>query len=306
MTEQSTEILYLPNARYTWGGDEFLFVEFDEAMNLTANYLATAVAHGLEQLRLDGVVDVCPANASLLVRFDPDVLDGEELRRRAQELEAHARTATQHTVETRILEIPVWYQDPFTAEVSQRFREGYHQEPGGSDLDFAARVNGLAGAEEFVRRHHESPWIASMVGFVAGLPFLYQLVPRERQLEVPKYLSPRTDTPPLTVGHGGCFGCVYSVRGAGGYQMFGVAAAPIYDPGQELPDFRDFLILFRPGDIVKFRPVDEAEYRTVQEQVEAGTWRYKQAPVTFDVEAALADPDTYNRTLLEALDGAED
>ena len=61
-----------------------------------------------------------------------------------------------------------------------------------------------------------------MVGFVAGLPFLFQMVERAKQIEVPKYLRPRTDTPKLTVGHGGCFGCIYSVRGAGGYQMFGI------------------------------------------------------------------------------------
>jgi len=58
-----------------------------------------------------------------------------------------------------------------------------------------------------------------MVGFVAGLPFLYQMVERSRQIEAPKYLRPRTDTPKLTIGHGGCFSCIYSVRGAGGYQM---------------------------------------------------------------------------------------
>ncbi|MFE7631919.1 allophanate hydrolase subunit 1 [Kocuria sp. NPDC057446] len=301
-----TETLYLPTARYTWGGDEFLFVEFDEAMNLTANYLATTVAQGLTALDLPGVVDVCPANASLLVRFDPDVIHAEDLKRRTQELEGGARESTQYTAETRIIEVPVWYQDPYTAEVVARFREGYHQDPSGTDLDYAAKVNGLADAAEFIRRHHESPWLVSMVGFVAGLPFMYQLVPRDRQLEVPKYLSPRTDTPPLTVGHGGCFACIYSVRGAGGYQMFGIAAAPIYEPEQHLRDFRDFLILFRPGDLVKFRPVDEAEYRAIQQQVEDGTWRYRQAPVTLDVEAALADPDTYNRTLLEALDGADD
>ena len=298
-----TEIQDAPTARYTWGGDESLFVEFDESMSLQANYLATTVAHGLTGLHLEGILDVCPANASLLVRFDPDVLDAELLKARTEELEQQARESTQHIVETRIIEVPVWYEDPFTAEVAQRFREGYHQEPSGTDLDYAAKVNGLDDAQEFIRRHHESPWLVSMVGFVAGLPFMYQLVPRERQLQVPKYLSPRTDTPPLTVGHGGCFACIYSVRGAGGYQMFGVAAAPIYDPEQTLPDFADFLILFRPGDIVKFRPVDEAEYRDIQDRVEAGTWRYKQAPVTFDVESALAAPDTYNRTLLEALDG---
>lgn len=300
-----TEIQRTLTARYTWGGDESLFIEFDEAMTLQANYLATTVAQGLTSLRLEGILDICPANASLLVRFDPDVLEAKELLACSQELEQQARESTQHTVETRIIEIPVWYDDPFTAEVAQRFREGYHQDPSGTDLDYAAEVNGLDDAREFIRRHHESPWLVSMVGFVAGLPFMYQLVPQERQLQVPKYLSPRTDTPPLTVGHGGCFACIYSVRGAGGYQMFGVAAAPIYDPEQTLPDFADFLILFRPGDIVKFRPVDEAEYREIQARIEAGAWRYKQAPVTFDVESALADPDTYNRTLLEALDGIE-
>ena len=82
-----------------------------------------------------------------------------------------------------------------------------------------------------------------MVGFVAGLPFLYQMVDRKRQIEVPKYLRPRTDTPKLTVGHGGCFGCIYSVRGAGGYQMFGITPMPIYDPKQEISYLRDFMVL---------------------------------------------------------------
>ena len=85
-----------------------------------------------------------------------------------------------------------------------------------------------------------------MVGFVAGLPFLYQLADREHQLEVPKYVGPRTDTPKLTVGHGGCFGCIYSVRGAGGYQMFGIAAAPIFDPNQQVKYLRDLVLLVQP------------------------------------------------------------
>ena len=72
----------------------------------------------------------------------------------------------------------------------------------------------------------------------------------------PKYLRPRTDTPKLTVGHGGCFGCIYSVRGAGGYQMFGITPMPIYDPEQEISYLQDFMILFKPGDIVKLKPID--------------------------------------------------
>lgn len=290
-------------ARYTWGGDEFLFVEISEGMSLEANFISNSIGNALESRQLNGIVDICPANASLLIRFDPDLLAYGDLERTVRELEAEVRSATRQVLETRIVEIPVWYNDPYTNETGARFREGYHQRPDGNDLDYAAEVNGLADAAEFIKRHHESPWLVSMVGFVAGLPFLYQLVDREHQLEVPKYLSPRTDTPALTLGHGGCFSCIYSVRGAGGYQMFGIAAAPIFDPAQRLGDFADFMVFFKPGDIVKFTPVDEAEYRRIQSEVDAGTFTYRQAPILFDVGAALADPENYKATLLEALNG---
>jgi urea carboxylase len=299
----TSEAAVLPGARYTWGGDEFLFVEVSEAMSLPANFKVMSIAGRLSEAQLSGIVDICPANASLLVRFDPDVLPPEQLETAVRDIERDLMNHQERALETRIIEVPVWYEDPFTAEVAQRFREGFHQEPDGSDIDYAAKVNHLKDAAEFIQRHHEQPWLVSMVGFVAGLPFLFQLVDRDKQLEVPKYLSPRTDTPKLTVGHGGCFGCIYSVRGAGGYQMFGVAAAPIFDPAQSLEDFADFMVFFRPGDIVKFKPVNEAEYNAIQADISAGTFRYRQAPVTFELSKALADPEAYNRELMEALNG---
>jgi urea carboxylase len=290
-------------ARYTWGGDEFLFVEVSESMSLAANFKVMSLAGRLSAAELPGIVDVCPANASLLVRFDPDVIAPSTLEETVRNIERDLTNHEEQALETRIIEVPVWYDDPFTAEVAERFREGFHQEPGGTDIDYAAKVNNLKDAAEFIQRHHEQPWLVSMVGFVAGLPFLFQLVDQDKQLEVPKYLSPRTDTPKLTVGHGGCFGCIYSVRGAGGYQMFGVAAAPIFDPAQALGDFKEFMVLFRPGDIVKFKPVTEAEYNEIQTQISEGTFRYRQAPVTFELSKALADSEGFNEELMEALNG---
>jgi allophanate hydrolase subunit 1 len=140
-----------------------------------------------------------------------------------------------------------------------------------------------------------------MVGFVAGLPFLYQLVERERQLQVPKYLRPRTDTPKLTIGHGGCFGCIYSVRGAGGYQMFGITPVPIYDPTQTAPHLRDFMVLFRPGDIVKWRPIGREEHDRIAAEVEASTFKLRTAAVEFDLDAWKGDIAGVNRQLVEAL-----
>ena len=294
----------LATTRYTWGGDEFLFVELDPAMSLVAQFVANSIAQRLESERITGITEICPANASLLLRFDPDLIPPAELKSMVRGIEAEVVASHQHELATRIIEVPVWFDDPYTNEMAKRFREGYHQQPEGNDLDYAAAVNNLADSAEFIRRYHESPWLVSMVGFVAGLPFLYQLVERDRQLVVPKYLTPRTDTHALTLGHGGCFGAIYSVRGAGGYQMFGILPAPVYDPAQRLPDFADFSVLFKPGDLVKYRPIDETEYERIRGEVAAGTYRYRQAPVVFDVREALADPNSYNTSLLEALDGA--
>ncbi|GAB6987005.1 5-oxoprolinase subunit B family protein [Nocardioides pyridinolyticus] len=289
-------------SRYSWGADEHLVVQVSEEMSLEANFTAMAMSQGLTARGLDGIVDICPSNASLLIRFDPEVLDPGTLEATVRDVERAVSADPRLSLETRIFEVPVWYDDPFTNETGARFRDR-HQRPEGNDLEFAALENDLESVDAFIEAHSASPWITSMVGFVAGLPFMFQMVERERQLEVPKYVRPRTDTPALTVGHGGCFACIYSVRGAGGYQMFGLTPAPIFDPEQRLPDFEDFMVFFRPGDIVKFRPIDEAEYTSIRAEVEAGTYRFKQAPVQFVLDDFLADPDGYNAGLLEALRG---
>ncbi|WP_121402738.1 5-oxoprolinase subunit B family protein, partial [Pseudomonas aeruginosa] len=213
-------------------------------------------------------------------------------------LEAEAVAA--RSIETRIVEVPVLYNDPWTHETLMRFRDR-HQDPDSTDLEYAARINGYADVQAFIQAHSGTPWFVSMVGFVAGLPFMYQMVERERQLQVPKYLRPRIDTPKLTLGHGGCFGCIYSVRGAGGYQMFGVTPAPIFDPRQGLPYLEESMVFFRAGDIVQFRPIERTEYERMAAEVESGTFDLRIRPVSFDLDAFLADPRGCTQHLQEVL-----
>lgn len=294
MTTQTT------GSRHSWGADEHLFVEIAEEMSLEAYFRSMAIVTALGERRPDGVIDICPANASYQVRFDPDVISPGDLEVLVREVEAGIGDAHEFELQTRIVEIPVLYNDPWTRETLMRFRDR-HQAPDSTDLEYAARINSFDSVEAFIEAHSAAPWMASMVGFVAGLPFLYQMVPRERQLEVPKYERPRTDTPRLTIGHGGCFGCIYSVRGAGGYQMFGITPMPIYDPAQGLPDFADFVCFFRPGDIVKFEGIDRDTYDALAARAASGEATIRQRPVTFHLEEFLADSDAYNARLLEEL-----
>ncbi|MGB3833118.1 MAG: allophanate hydrolase subunit 1 [Mesorhizobium sp.] len=281
--------------RYTFGGDEHLFVECDESMSLEAFFKSLSMTTAIRESRITGVTEICPANASFQVKFDPDVIAADDLLAEVKAIESQAQKADP-VIKTRVVEIPVFYQDPWTHETLMRFRDR-HQDPASTDLEYAARINGFTSVDEFIGAHSGSPWFVSMVGFVAGLPFMYQMVDRPRQLQVPKYLRPRTDTPKLTVGYGGCFTAIYSVRGAGGYQMFGITPMPIYDPTQTTSYLRDFMVFFRPGDIVKFKPVDRDEYDQTVADVEAGRFAPRMREVDFDLREFAKDMDAYNRSL---------
>ena len=287
--------------RFSYGGDEHIFAEVAESMSLEAFFKGLFVTNAVRDARIKGVTEICPANASYQVKFDPDQIKPDDLLAELKRLDSSTEKS-EPVIKTRIIEIPVLYNDPWTHETLMRFRER-HQNPDGTDLEYAARINNLDSVDSFIKAHSSAPWFVSMVGFVAGLPFLYQMVERQRQIEAPKYLRPRTDTPKLTVGHGGCFGCIYSVRGAGGYQMFGITPMPIYDPRQEISYLRDFMIFFKPGDIVKFKPVGREEYDADVEAVDTGRFAPLIREVDFSLEAFQADPAATNARLLKVLHG---
>ncbi|WP_152207412.1 5-oxoprolinase subunit B family protein [Marinobacter changyiensis] len=287
------------SSRYTFGGDEHIFVEVDEEMSLEAFFVSLSMTNAVRNANIKGVTEICPANASFQIKFDPDVIHPNDMMKELKRLEAEAEQGD-NVLETRIVEVPVYYQDPWTHDTLMRFRER-HQDPSATDIEYAASINGYDSVEKFIDAHSGAPWFVSMVGFVSGLPFLYQMVDRSRQIQVPKYLSPRTDTPRQTVGYGGSFSCIYSVRGAGGYQMFGITPMPIYDPEQSVPYLKDFLVFFKPGDIVKFKPINREEYDAAIAQVQAGEFMPRTKNVRFSLSEFNADMDGTNAKLMEAL-----
>ena len=281
--------------RFSFGGDEHLFAECDEQMSFEAFFKSLAVTRAIRDSDIAGVTEICPGNASYQIKFDPDLIHPRDLLREVQALD-EAAEKSEPVLETRYIEVPVYYQDPWTHETLLRFRER-HQDPSVSDLEYGARINGYATVADFIAAHHRSPWFTSMVGFVAGAPWFYQMVERKRQLQVPKYLRPRTDTPRQTLGHGGCFSCIYPVRGAGGYQMFGITPMPIFDPAQSARYLRDSMVLFRPSDIVKFRPIAADEYEAIEAAVRADTYTPAMRTVRFDLREFERDIDLYNGRL---------
>lgn len=283
-------------SRYSFGGDDHLFVEIDEEMSLEAFFKSLSMTNAIRDAQIAGITEICPANASFQIKFNPDQIHPNDLMNEVKQIDGYAQKSDAN-LKTRIIEIPVFYQDPWTHGTLMRFRER-HQDPESSDIEFATRINGFSTVDEFIEAHSSAPWFVSMVGFVAGLPFLYQMVERSKQIQVPKYLRPRTDTPKLTVGYGGCFSCIYSVRGAGGYQMFGITPMPIYDPLQQVSYLTEFMVFFKPGDIVKWQPIERDEYDQTVNDVNNGRFEPRMSDVEFSLDEFNRDIDSTNSKLL--------
>jgi urea carboxylase len=139
------------------------------------------------------------------------------------------------------------------------------------------------------------------VGFTPACYWSAAMVPREQVIVAPTYIRPRIDTPERAFSHGGCFAAIYPSPGPGGYQLIGMAAAPIFQPEQTLPDFADSPVFTQTGDIFKHRPIDRDQYDAIRRDVEAGTFRYRMYECEFEPRRLFEDPASYNQELLERL-----
>ncbi len=296
----SIERQELPSPRYEFGGDDYVFVELAEEMSFDANFKAQAITTEIRDRGIDGLVEVAPSNASYLIQFDPGVLSPHELIEELKAVEQEI-DLSDYQWEAEVYEIPVLYNDPWTHETVMNFRDR-HQDPDSTDLEYSARINGFDSAEAFIEHHAGAPHMVTMVGFVPGLPFCFQMVPRDRQVEVPKYVQPRTNTPSRAIGFGGAFTAIYPVTGAGGYQLYGRTPVEVLDVDQELADFEESMVLPDPGDILNFRRIDRAEYDAIREEVEDGSYRYTRGSVEFLPGEFFEDPDGYNERLLEVVE----
>jgi urea carboxylase len=293
----------LPAARYTYGGDEFIFVELSEEMSFRANLKARAILQELERRSVPGILDLCPNSTSYLIHFDPDQLKPDVLLRELQSIEAGLGDLGDFHFPARVIDVPILYDDPWSTECLMRYRDR-HQDPASTDLEYMARINGFASVPELIEAHAAAPYLVMGVGFTPACYWSVAMVPREQIIVAPTYIRPRIDTPERAFSHGGCFAAIYPSPGPGGYQLIGMAPAPIFDPEQRLADFADSPVFTRTGDIFKHRPIDRSEFDTLRAQVEAGTFRYRIHECDVEPDKLLEDPAAYNEELLGGLYGS--
>ena len=290
----------LPEARYSYGGDGFVFVELSEEMSFRANFKGRAILRVLEDESPPGIIDLCPNSTSYLIHFDPDELAPDNLIAELKSIEANLGDPADFHFGARVVDVPILYDDPWSTECLMGYRDR-HQDPTSTDLEYMAKINGFATVADLVAAYSAQPYLVMGVGFTPACYWSAAMVPRVEAIVAPTYIRPRTTTPERAMSHGGCFAAIYPSPGPGGYQLIGMAPAPIFEPQQRLSDFEDSPVFTRTGDIFRYRSIDREEFDAIREQVEAGTFRYRIREVDFEPRRLFEDPWHYNDELLEKL-----
>lgn len=196
-------------------GDSALLVE------VTDSAAAQQLRRALLDAGIAGMCELIPGYHTLLIEFDPLILDTAKLLRRLPKLSEHASSAW----EGREHEIGVGYD--------------------GEDLEEVARLTGLE-TTEVIRRHCAPLYSVAFLGFAPGFPYLSGLDPK---LRVPRLKTPRTRVMAGSVAIADEFAGIYPQATPSGWRVLGHTDAVLFDSSRVQPAF------LMPGDKVRFRPL---------------------------------------------------
>ena len=197
------------SARVTFASDHSLLVTFGDEISSENSRSVFRLAAVLGERSVPGVLNLHPAYASLLVRFDPRRLEGRALEEEVLDLLEGLRRVP--VPEPRDVEIPVRYGGV-----------------NGPDLPDVARRCGLT-EREVVRSHADARYEVCFLGFTPGFPYLAGLPPF---LSVPRLPTPRARVPAGSVAIGGSQTGVYPLPSPGGWRVIGWTALRLFDPGR--------------------------------------------------------------------------
>jgi urea carboxylase len=258
-------------------GDCYLAVEFGDEADLVLNFRVLALQDALQREALPGVIEIIPSFRELGIVFDRFETDYDTLKDAVSQVQK--TVAEVKTLPSRLVQLPVWYDDPWSADLARRFDVQ-------KNIDFVAEANGIS-VDEVIRRHTGTDYWVVCVGFTPGCYFSIPL-DASKWLKSPKYKTPRSYTPARLIALAGFSTGAYPVASPGGYQVIGRLAVNIYEPNSKSDVFPDDGVLLQAGDRLRYYNVGALEHDEIWDAAQAGTFKYRITQEEFDVDAYLA------------------
>ncbi len=267
-------------------GDQNLLIEFGEpALDLRVRFKVHLFYQLLVQSKIQGILDLTPGIRSLQVHFDPRSCTRNQVIEWITSNTSMLEQENQTSVPSRILWLPLSWNDPSTQEAVQKYQKSVRPDaPWCPDnIEFIRRINGLSGIEKVRQIAYEASYLVLGLGDVyLGAPVATPLDPRHR-LVTTKYNPARTWTPENAVGIGGAYLCIYGMEGPGGYQLMGrtIQMWNRYNQGGTFPGGKPWLLRF--FDQIRFYPVSAQELEEIRHDFPLGRYSLRMEETNFDL-----------------------
>ncbi len=213
-----------PRAVYRQAGDAYILLEYgDNVLDLALRLRVHLLMEALKAEPLRGLEELAPGVRSLQLRYDSRVLHQRTLLDHLLHLEENLGDVAELKVPTRIVHLPMAFEDSATLAAVERYRETVRSDAPWlpNNVDFIQRANGLASREQVRDILFDASYLILGLGDVyLDAPCAVPLDPRHRLLSS-KYNPARTFTAEGTVGIGGMYMCIYGMDSPGGYQLVG-------------------------------------------------------------------------------------
>lgn len=226
-------------------GDRAVSVQLGSEISLEVNRRVLALRKDLTEHPIEGITEMVPTYASLMIHYRPEVIRFSELKKQLEE-----RCASLHAEQSSgvkvIKEVPICYGGDL-----------------GPDLELCAELEHTS-TDEIIRMHSSHDYYVFMLGFAPGHPYSARF---EEPFHFKRRPTARVRIPGRSVVVQLNLSDLIPFDQPCGWNIIGTTPLDICNYKREDP------FLVRAGEWVRYIPVDRAEYDRIRSQVEDGTYK---------------------------------
>ncbi|WP_051359812.1 urea carboxylase [Adhaeribacter aquaticus] len=279
----------VPAVAYRQAGDKYILIEYGpNVLDFKLRFRVHALMDALSKNPVAGIIELSPGVRSLQIHYDGRKVTQSKLVETLVALEASLPPVEQMVVPSRIVHMPLAYEDKATLESVEHYRKSVRDKAPWlpSNIEFIRRMNGLPSQDDVRKVVFDTSYIILGLGDVyLGAPCGVPVDPRHR-LITSKYNPARTFTVEGTVGIGGVYMCIYPMQGSpGGYQIVG-RTLPVWNrflKNKSFGEGKPWLLRF--FDQIRYYPVTEEELLEMRKGFQQGKTIVRIEESTFDLGA---------------------
>ncbi len=227
-------------------GDQAVSVQMGEEISLEVNRKVLMLHEELKKTPVDGIREMIPTYASLMIHYRPEVIVleqlTEEIRQRVEKMQDIGGT------KKIIREVPILYGGET-----------------GPDLELCAELERTT-ADEIIRKHSAHDYYVYMLGFAPGHPYSARF---EEPFSFKRRDTARVRIPARSVVVQLNLSDLIPFEQPCGWNIIGSTPLTICDYRKEDP------FLVHAGEWIRYIPVNQKEYERIRQADEAGTWQVK-------------------------------